>query len=152
MREPSGPPATLPPGDMPTDAPDTASIPIRTVADIVIARQRGRNLAVEIGFSETESTLIATIISELARNIVLYAHTGKITLQKLHRDRQRGIAITSADKGPGIPDVQRALVGGYSTSGGLGLGLCGVRRMVDEFYIDTGAEKGTRVTAKKWLR
>ncbi len=132
---------------------DRKVIPIRTVSDIVTARQHGRELALQSGFSETESTLIATIISELARNIVLYAQSGEIALQKaVGGDRHhRGIIIISKDNGPGIPDVQRALVGGYSTSGGLGLGLCGVRRMVDEFYIDTGTDKGTTVTAKKWL-
>jgi len=129
------------------------TIPIRTVADIVTARQGGRELALQSGFSETESTLIATIISELARNIVLYAQSGEIILEKTGpNDNHRGVIIISRDHGPGIPDVQRALVGGYSTSGGLGLGLCGVRRMVDEFYIDTGTEKGTTVTAKKWLQ
>jgi len=129
------------------------TIPIRTVADIVTARQGGRELALQSGFSETESTLIATIISELARNIVLYAQSGEIILEKTGpNDHHRGVIIISRDHGPGIPDVQRALVGGYSTSGGLGLGLCGVRRMVDEFYIDTGTEKGTTVTAKKWLQ
>lgn len=151
MREPTGPPATAA-GDV-TGAPaETIAIPIRVVADIVTARQRGRDLALQIGFSETESTLIATIISELARNIVLYAQTGEIYLEKSKEDKQYAITIISRDSGPGIPDVQRALVGGYSTSGGLGLGLCGVRRMVDEFFIDTGVEKGTTVTAKKWLR
>ena len=132
---------------------DRISIPIKVVADIVTARQHGRELALRSGFSETESTLIATIISELARNIVLYADVGEIVLEKANNsDNRRGIIIISRDQGPGIPDVQRALVGGYSTSGGLGLGLCGVRRMVDEFYIDTGAGKGTIVTAKKWLQ
>jgi len=132
---------------------DRATIPIKAVADIVTARQYGRELALRSGFSETESTLIATIISELARNIVLYAQTGEIVLEKAtNSDQHRGVVIVSRDKGPGIPDVQRALVGGYSTSGGLGLGLCGVRRMVDEFYIDTGTDKGTIVTAKKWLQ
>lgn len=131
---------------------DKAVIPIRTVMDIVTARQHGRELALQSGFSETESTLIATIISELARNIVLYAQTGEIVLGKAGGgENQRGVIIISRDHGPGIPDVQRALVGGYSTSGGLGLGLSGVRRMVDEFYIDTGTDKGTTVTAKKWL-
>lgn len=130
-----------------------AVISIRTVMDIVTARQQGRELAMEIGFSQTESTLIATIISELARNIVLYARSGEIVLEKASSsDHQRGVVIVGRDNGPGIPDVQRALVGGYSTSGGLGLGLCGVRRMVDEFYIDTGTDKGTTVTAKKWLQ
>ncbi len=122
------------------------------MADIVTARQRGRELALETGFSETESTLIATIISELARNIVLYAQTGEIHLEKVTESSQRGIIIVSRDNGPGIHDVQRALVGGYSTSGGLGMGLSGVRRMVDEFYIDTGVDRGTIVTAKKWLQ
>lgn len=131
---------------------DKSLIPIRTVADIVTARQRGRELALATGFSETESTLIATIISELARNIVLYAQTGEILLEKVASSSQHGIIIVSRDNGPGIPDVQRALVGGYSTSGGLGVGLSGVRRMVDEFYIDTGIDKGTIVTAKKWLQ
>ena len=130
-----------------------AVIPIRTVMDIVTARQQGRELAMETGFSQTESTLIATIISELARNIVLYAQSGEIVLEKTaSSENHRGVVIISRDNGPGIPDVQRALVGGYSTSGGLGLGLCGVRRMVDEFYIDTGTDKGTTVTAKKWLQ
>ncbi|HSN17044.1 MAG TPA: anti-sigma regulatory factor [Gammaproteobacteria bacterium] len=132
---------------------EKAVIPIRTVMDIVTARQHGRELAMETGFSQTESTLIATIISELARNIVLYAQSGEIVLEKTAGgEGRRGVVIISRDNGPGIPDVQRALVGGYSTSGGLGLGLCGVRRMVDEFYIDTGTDKGTTVTAKKWLQ
>lgn len=152
MREqPTGPP-TSSIGDETGIPVENILIPIRVVADIVTARQQGRNLALQTGFSETEATLIATIISELARNIVLYAQTGEILLKKTAEDRQRGITIISRDNGPGIPDVQRALVGGYSTSGGLGLGLCGVRRMVDEFFIDTGAEKGTTVTAIKWLR
>jgi len=141
------------PGEETVKNPDSTSIPIRAVADIVTARQHGRELAIRSGFSETESTLIATIISELARNIVLYAKTGEIILEKAtNSDHHHGIMIISRDHGPGIPDVQRALVGGYSTSGGLGLGLCGVRRMVDEFYIDTGVDKGTTVTAKKWLQ
>jgi len=133
-------------------AVNKSTIPIATVADIVTARQQGRDMALHLGFSETESTLIATIISELARNIVLYAQTGQIVLERAHQDNLRGIIIISQDRGPGIPDIQRALVGGYSTSGGLGLGLCGVRRMVDDFHIDTESGKGTIVTAKKWLR
>jgi len=142
------------PGEGTVEAPQNRiTIPIKVVADIVTARQHGRELAALSGFSETESTLIATIISELARNIVLYAEIGEIILEKANNsDKRRGIVIISHDQGPGIPDVQRALVGGYSTSGGLGLGLCGVRRMVDEFFIDTGAGKGTTVTAKKWMQ
>ncbi len=130
---------------------ETATIAIDAVADIVTARQRGREMALRLGFSETESTLIATIISELARNIVLYAQSGEIKLERATSGERRGLVITCADNGPGIPDVQRAMVGGYSTSGGLGLGLCGVQRMVDELDIDTKVGKGTTITAKKWL-
>lgn len=130
---------------------ETATIAIDAVADIVTARQRGREMALRLGFSETESTLIATIISELARNIVLYAQNGEITLERAATKEKRGLIITCRDNGPGIPDVQRAMVGGYSTSGGLGLGLCGVQRMVDELEIDTKVGKGTTIVAKKWL-
>ncbi|MEX0899997.1 MAG: anti-sigma regulatory factor [Gammaproteobacteria bacterium] len=130
---------------------ETATIAIDAVADIVTARQRGREMALRLGFSETESTLIATIISELARNIVLYAQSGEIKLERATSGERRGLVITCRDNGPGIPDVQRAMVGGYSTSGGLGLGLCGVQRMVDELDIDTKVGKGTTITAKKWL-
>ncbi len=130
---------------------ETATIAIDAVADIVTARQRGREMALRIGFSETESTLIATIISELARNIVLYAQSGEIKLERATSGERSGLVITCHDNGPGIPDIQRAMVGGYSTSGGLGLGLCGVQRMVDELDIDTKVGKGTTITAKKWL-
>lgn len=148
--DPTGPPNL--PGEERLPLSPKMTIPIKAVADIVTARQQGRGLALQSGFSETEATLIATIISELARNIVLYAQEGEITLEKLNSESHRGLCIISRDRGPGIPDVQRALVGGYSTSGGLGLGLCGVRRMVDEFNIDTGPGKGTTVIAKKWLQ
>lgn len=131
---------------------NNTTILIQSVKDIVTARQHGREMAMETGFSETDSTLIATIISELARNIVLYAQSGEIILSRIESAHGHGIIIISRDQGPGIPDVQRALMGGYSTSGGLGLGLCGVRRMVDEFHIDTGKQKGTTVIAKKWLQ
>lgn len=133
------------------DVNETATIAIDAVADIVTARQRGREMALRLGFSETESTLIATIISELARNIVLYAQRGEISLESATSSNRNGLVIVSRDEGPGIPDVQRAMVGGYSTSGGLGLGLCGVQRMVDELNIDTKIGKGTVITAKKWL-
>ncbi|MGH8281673.1 MAG: anti-sigma regulatory factor [Gammaproteobacteria bacterium] len=127
-------------------------IPITTVTDIVTARQRGRDMALSLGFSETEATLIATIISELARNIVLYAGGGEIAISNSGSGPRKGISIVSRDQGPGIADVQRALLGGYSTSGGLGLGLCGVRRMVDEFHLESAPAKGTTVSVKKWLQ
>lgn len=125
-------------------------VAINTAADIVIARQHGRRLSLESGCSSAEATLVATIISELARNVVLYAKSGHITLEKTRAARSKGIRIMCRDSGTGIADIHRALVGGYSTSGGLGMGLSGVRRLVDEFNVDTG-DDGTTVTVTKWL-
>ncbi len=135
---------------------EETTVSVRTVADIVAARQRGRNLALELGFSVIECTMIATVISELARNIVLYAKSGEILLTPVSNAGRnprgrRGIVITARDQGPGILDVQRALLGGYSTSGGLGLGLSGVRRMVDELEVDSQVGKGTTIRARKWV-
>lgn len=125
-------------------------IPIRTIADIVLARQKGRELALLSGFSSAESILVATVISELARNIVLYAKSGSIVLDRAVNSGEDGIVIMSKDEGPGIVDVERALAGGYSTSGGLGLGLSGVRRIADEFSVATEPGKGTTVIATIW--
>lgn len=125
-------------------------VPITLDTDIVTARQQGRALASLLGFSSTEATLIATAISELARNIIQYATHGEITVGLVRASGKRGIMVMARDEGPGIPDVQRAIMGGYSTSGGLGLGLPGVRRLMDEFEIHSGLGKGTTVIAKKW--
>jgi len=125
-------------------------IPIAGSQDIVTARQRARALAQELGFSNSNLTLIATIISELTRNILTYAHHGPIVLGVLEQNGRRGIAVEARDRGPGIPDVARALEIGYSTSGSLGLGLPGVRRLMDEFEIVSTAGAGTTVRAKKW--
>jgi serine/threonine-protein kinase RsbT len=119
--------------------------------DVVAARQQGRAVALEAGFSESEATLIATAISELARNIVLYAPRGSITLRPAQGlNGTRGVTIVASDSGPGIPDVAQALRDGYSSSGGLGLGLPGVRRLMDEFDINSGRGAGTTVTVTKW--
>jgi serine/threonine-protein kinase RsbT len=123
---------------------------IASDTDIVTARKQGRTLASDLGFSTTEATLVATAISELARNIVLYAKSGEITLRPLEEDGRRGIVVIARDEGPGIPDIRRVIRGGYSTSGGLGLGLCGAKRLVDEFEIVSRVGSGTIVTAKKW--
>lgn len=125
-------------------------MPITADLDIVAARQRGRALAAELGYSSTEATLIATAISELARNIVLYAKRGEIVLAATINGARRGIVVVARDEGPGIADVSRAVTGGYSTSGGLGLGLAGVRRLMDEFDIASQLGKGTTVTVKRW--
>lgn len=125
-------------------------VAINSDQDIVAARQRGRALAAELGFSAVDSTLIATAISELARNIVSYAGTGEITLKAVQNSTQEGILIVAADEGPGIHDVRQALRDGFSTSGSLGLGLPGVRRLMDEFEITSQPGQGTRVEVKKW--
>lgn len=131
---------------------DEASVPISSDADIVAARQKGRALAAQMGFASTDLTLIATAISELARNIVLYARRGEIVLKPVEDGHKRGVVVIARDDGPGIPDVGQALQSGYSTSGSLGLGLPGVRRLMDEFEIVSEVGKGTTVTVKKWKR
>jgi serine/threonine-protein kinase RsbT len=125
-------------------------IPIDSDSDIVTARQRGREMASQLGFTSTDLTLIATAISELARNIVLYAQQGEIVLKLAEEGRRRGIGVIARDNGPGIPDVERALREGFSTSRSFGMGLPGVRRLVDEFKISSEVGSGTIVNVKKW--
>lgn len=125
-------------------------VSIHSDKDIVTARQTGRTLALTLGFSETESTLIATAISELARNIVSYAKKGEVRIASMNHSRRRGIMVIARDDGPGIPDVRLALQDGYSTSGSLGLGLPGVKRLMDEFGLVSNVGRGTIVTIKKW--
>ena len=123
---------------------------INSDQDIVLARQKGRALATELGFSSGDATLIATAISELARNIVSYARKGEITLRTLNNADRRGVLIIASDKGPGISDIRQALRDGFSTSGSLGMGLPGVRRLMDEFEITSQPGRGTTVAVKKW--
>ncbi|MHB8483505.1 MAG: anti-sigma regulatory factor [Nitrospiria bacterium] len=120
--------------------------------DIVTARQNGRALGSQIGFSGSDLTIIATAISEVARNIVEYAGKGEIILSPIQKNLSDGILIIAQDEGPGISDISRALQDGYSTGHGLGLGLPGARRLMDEFEIESELRKGTTVTMKKWLR
>ena len=127
-------------------------VPINSDQDIVAARQKGRSLAAAVGFSSGDATLIATAISELARNIITYAKSGEIRLTVINGSARQGIQLVARDQGPGIPDVQQALRDGFSTSGSLGLGLPGVKRLVDEFEIASEENRGTTVTAKKWKR
>ena len=123
---------------------------INSDQDIVLARQKGRALATEVGFASGDATIIATAISELARNIVSYARKGLITIKRVNSTNGRGLAIIASDNGPGIPDVRQALRDGFSTSGSLGLGLPGVRRLMDEFEITSEPGRGTIVAVKKW--
>lgn len=125
-------------------------VPINSDADIVVARQKGRELAVHLGFSSTDSTLIATAISELARNIVLYAKQGEIIVAAVQNASKHGIAVVARDKGPGIVNIEQAMQGGYSTSRSLGLGLPGVKRLMDQFEIVSSLGEGTTVTVRKW--
>jgi serine/threonine-protein kinase RsbT len=120
--------------------------------DVVTARQKGRELAKEIGFVGSELTLIATAISEIARNIVLYAEHGEIILDTVVEDQRRGIVIVAIDHGPGIPDIEQAMQDGFSTGKSLGLGLPGARRLMDEFDIVSEIGKGTTITMKKWVQ
>lgn len=123
---------------------------INSDQDIVVARQKGRALATELGFSSGDATLIATAISELARNIVSYARQGEIALRLVNGLNRQGIAIVASDDGPGIHDIRQALRDGFSTSGSLGMGLPGVRRLMDEFEITSKPGRGTIVAVKKW--
>lgn len=129
---------------------ETIRVPINSDKDIVAARQKGRTLALSIGFSETDSTLIATAISELARNIVTYAKKGELRIRAERDTSREGISVIAKDNGAGIANIKLALQDGFSTSGSLGLGLPGVKRLVDEFDIISGAGRGTTVTIRKW--
>jgi len=127
-------------------------VPINTDIDVVAARQKGRELATVLGFVSTDSTLLATAISELARNIIRYAKQGEILIASVQSGDRVGITVVARDKGPGIANISLAMQDGFSTSGGLGLGLPGVKRLMDEFHLVSDVNKGTTVTIKKWKR
>ena len=127
-------------------------VSINEETDIVVARQQGRELAKQLGFSESELTVIATAISELTRNIVDYAGHGEVIIKVIGGESKHGVEIIAHDNGPGIPNVELAMQDGYSTGHGLGLGLPGVKRLMDEFEITSQVGKGTTVVVKKWSR
>lgn len=137
-------------GNGTTTAAQETVIPIACDLDIIRARQIGRAEAAKLGFSSTDLTLIATAISELARNIVMYAKQGEVTVRPVSSLEKQGIVVIARDNGPGIADVRQILQEGYSTSRSLGLGLPGVRRLMDEFEIESQPGKGTIVITKKW--
>jgi serine/threonine-protein kinase RsbT len=126
-------------------------ISISSAIDIVTARQKGRTLGIELGFDGSELTLIATAISEVARNIVDHAKSGEIVLARANNGSKRGISIIAQDEGPGIPDITQAMQYGFSTRKGLGVGLPGAKWLMDEFDIASKVGKGTTITMKKWL-
>ena len=128
---------------------------IRSATDIVTARQRGRALALELGFNGADVTLIAAAISEVARNIVDHAKKGEIVMCSVNistNGGKRGIQIIARDEGPGIRDVAQAMQYGYSTRKGLGVGLPGAKWLMDEFDIASEIGRGTTITMKKWKR
>jgi RNA polymerase sigma factor (sigma-70 family) len=127
-------------------------IPIHNEADVVAARKQGRELAAQAGFSATELTIIATAISEIARNIVMFADRGEVVVSLVGEHPRQGVRVVARDAGPGIADLERAVQDGYSGYGGMGLGLPGSRRLMDEFEITTEVDKGTTVTMTKWRR
>lgn len=133
-------------------AADPVVIAVKVSGDIVTARQAGRELAAQLGFSLTDITMISTAISEVARNITSYAGTGEVRIAVENRDGRRALVIQAQDQGPGILDIPRALEDGYSTGHGLGLGLPGARRLMDQLIIESAPGQGTLVEMWKWVR
>jgi serine/threonine-protein kinase RsbT len=131
-------------------AADEARLRIGSENDILSARHQGRELAARSGLSGSDLTVVATAISEVARNILEYAGAGEIELRVVEQGSRRGILVVATDRGPGIPDVSLAMQDGYSTGHSLGLGLPGARRLMDEFEIVSGPDRGTTVTMRKW--
>lgn len=127
---------------------DTLSL--RSSEDIVLVRQAVRAVAVDLRLSLVDQTKIVTAASELARNTLEYGGGGTVRIQGLQEGNRRGVRLTFQDKGPGIPDVERALKDGYTTGGGLGLGLGGARRLSSEFAIESRLGEGTKVTIARW--
>lgn len=126
-------------------------ISINHERDIVGARQLGRDLTKQLGFGNVDQVRITTVVSELARNILLYAPGGQMRLLPVRHPYQTGIIISSRDHGPGIENIRKVLEDGYSTSGGLGAGLPGVKRMMDGFTIRSVVGVGTKIEVAKWL-
>jgi serine/threonine-protein kinase RsbT len=136
----------------PTDVLDTDEVVIATDQDVVRVRQATRAMSLRAALSLVDQTKVVTASSELARNTLMYGGGGLAVLKLVGDGPRRGVRLTFADDGPGIADVDRAMTDGYSTGGGLGLGLSGARRLVDEFRLDSERGKGTRVVVVKWGR
>lgn len=125
-------------------------IPIKEDTDVLIARQKGREMAQELGFSPNAQVIISIALSEVAQNISVHAESGAIILVPVCANGQVGLSIIARDGGPGIPDITKALEDGYSTKGSLGLGLPGAKRLMDEFEICSNVGLGTVIRMKKW--
>ncbi|MEV0590398.1 anti-sigma regulatory factor [Nonomuraea cavernae] len=131
---------------------DAIELPIAVNSDVVVVRQRVRTSAQEVGLSLVDQTKVVTAASELARNTLVYAGGGRVRIEVVNNGARGGLRLTFADEGPGIPDLELALTDGWTTGGGLGLGLSGSRRLVDEFDLESKPGEGTRVTVVKWAR
>lgn len=129
-----------------------ATVPIRFESDILAARKVARAIATRLQFSDTDLILIATAISEIARNILTYAREGDMSFTATAEASRRGLIVTANDRGPGIPDIERAMQDGFSTGKGLGLGLPGARRLMDDFSIVSTVGEGTVIVMKKWTK
>jgi serine/threonine-protein kinase RsbT len=123
---------------------------IRSDLDIVIARTMARDVAKALGFGAIDQARIATAVSELARNIFLYAGTGNVTVREIDKNSRKGIEIVCEDQGPGIANIDLVMQDGYSTSRGMGMGLPGAKRLMDEFSIRSQENVGTTITCRKW--
>ncbi len=135
---------------MQTVTKDEVRVKIDSPSDIIAARQQGRALAAIAGFSICDSTLITTAISEMSRNILEYASHGEVLISLLESGSRCGVRIVAIDDGPGIADISQVMQDGYSSRDGLGIGLPGTRRLMDEFEISSKIGMGTTVTMKKW--
>jgi serine/threonine-protein kinase RsbT len=125
-------------------------VQVRTEHDIVVARQQVRKLAQELAFGLVDQTKMVTAASELARNTVVYGGGGEMRWEVLGEGIRRGLRLHFVDKGPGIPDIDRALTDGWTSGSGMGLGLSGAKRLVNEFEIETAPGRGTRVSVTRW--
>lgn len=136
----------------PLDGSGEEVVSVASDADVLLARQTGRRIAEAVGFSGSDLTMISTAISELARNIIRYAVKGEVAVAPLVEGSRVGVVVIARDSGPGIPDLDLAMRDGYTTGSGMGLGLPGARRLMDDFAISSQVAEGTTVVMKKWTR
>lgn len=141
---------SLGPGREPSRVRSEALVPIENELDVLSARDQGRELAVSLGLSPTDAASVAAAVSELVRNLVAYATRGEVIFRTIENDRTQGVEVIVIDEGPGIADVEQAFRERFSTPGGLGLGLPGVRRLMDEIHIASRLGKGTTIAIRKW--
>ncbi|GAA3124518.1 anti-sigma regulatory factor [Streptosporangium carneum] len=129
-----------------------AELPVNSNSDVVLVRQHVRTTAIDVGLSLVDQTKVVTAASELARNALVYAGGGQVRVEIVHNGIRKGLRLVFSDEGPGIPDIEQALTDGWTTGGGLGLGLSGSRRLVDEFDLKSAPGEGTLITVTKWAR